>query len=186
MASPSHPSATGTEPVTRPDAVSMTETEGGRYPPLSTRRYLPSGESAVDMGRVSSASWRPTGSRRQPLLSRKAPPGSGPTCSRGEGWEVRMAARERKAMARAMRYFSEPGWRVMGTSHCNGKRGGAVRRKVQRAAGGLGLGSGSDRVSGWIWFGLGGKMGSFGVSCIGWPERGGLGWMDERFMPAPL
>src|ERR1035437_5406063 len=42
MASPSHPSATGTLPVTRPEEVSMTETVGGRYPPLSTSRYLPS------------------------------------------------------------------------------------------------------------------------------------------------
>src|ERR1035438_543111 len=114
MASPSHPSATGTLPVTRPEEVSMTETVGGRYPPLSTSRYLPSGESAVDMGRVSSAIWRPTGSRRHPLLSRKAPPGSGPTCSRGAGWEVRRAARERKAMARAMRYLSGDGNVVIG------------------------------------------------------------------------
>src|ERR1017187_5085948 len=84
MASPSQPSATGTLPVTRPEEVSITLTEGGRHPPLSTSRYLPSGESAVDMGNVSSATWRPTGSRRHPLLSRKPPPGSGPTCSRGD------------------------------------------------------------------------------------------------------
>src|SRR5664279_1711287 len=83
MASPSHPSATGTLPVTRPEEVSMTETVGGRYPPLSTSKYFPSGESAVDMGRVSSAIWRPTGSRRHPLLSRDLTPGSGPSCSRG-------------------------------------------------------------------------------------------------------
>src|SRR5260370_18188257 len=123
MASPSQPSATGTLPVTRPEEVSITLTEGGRYPPLSTSRYLPSGESAVDMGRVSRANWRPTGSTRQPLLSRKPPPGSGPTCSRGDGCEPRMATRERRAMARATRYFSEPGGCFMGKSHCTGIRG---------------------------------------------------------------
>src|ERR1039457_5247058 len=120
MASPSQPSATGTLPVTRPEEVSITLIEGGLYPPLSTSRYLPSGVSAVDMGSVSSGTWRPTGSRRQPLLSRKAPPGSGPTCSRGAGCEPSMATIETKAMARAMRYFSEPERRVMGTSHCTG------------------------------------------------------------------
>src|ERR1039457_6840243 len=120
IASPSQPSATGTLPVTRPEEVSITLTEGGRYPPLSTSRYLPSGVSAVDMGSVSSDTWRPTGSRRQPLLSRKAPPGRGPTCSRGAGWEPSMATRETKAMARAMRYFSEPGMCVMDTFHCTG------------------------------------------------------------------
>src|ERR1017187_5848322 len=54
MARPSQPSGTGTLAVTRPDAVSMTETEGGLNPPLRTRRYLPSGERAGDMGWV----WR--------------------------------------------------------------------------------------------------------------------------------
>src|ERR1039458_1785031 len=107
MARPSQPSGTGTLAVTRPDAVSMTETEGGLNPPLRTRRYLPSGERAVDMGRVSSGIWRPAGSRRHPELSRKAPSGSGPTCSRGAGWEGRKAVRARKARAAAMRYFSE-------------------------------------------------------------------------------
>src|ERR1017187_3572569 len=84
IASPSQPSATGTLPVTRPEEVSITLIEGGLYPPLSTSRYLPSGVSAVDMGSVSSGTWRPTGSRRQPLLSRKAPPGS-PAWRRGRG-----------------------------------------------------------------------------------------------------
>src|ERR1017187_3085183 len=114
MARPSQPSGTGTVAVTRPLAVSMTETEGGLNPPLRTRRYLPSGERAVDMGRGSSGVWRPAGSRRHPLLSRKAPPGRGPTCSRGAGWEVRKAARAKKARAAAMRYFSEPGSVVIG------------------------------------------------------------------------
>src|ERR1035441_1033763 len=95
IASPSQPSATGTLPVTRPDEVSITLTEGGLYPPLSTSRYLPSGVSAVDMGSVSSATWRPTGSRRQPLLSRKAPPGSGPTCRPGAGRQARRGHGER-------------------------------------------------------------------------------------------
>src|SRR5437762_736245 len=92
MASPSQPSATGTLPRTRADAVSITLSEGGRYPPFSTSRYLPSGESTLDMGNVSSGICWPTGAKRQPLLSRNPPPGSGPTCSRGAGWEPSSAA----------------------------------------------------------------------------------------------
>jgi hypothetical protein len=49
-------------------------------------------------------------------------------------------------------------------------------------AGGFGLGSWLDGVSGWIWYGLGGKMGSFGIS---WIARSG-GWEDESFMPVLL
>src|ERR1035441_6003931 len=51
IARPSQPSATGTEPFTLPPAVSITLTEGGFQPPFSTSRYLPSGVSALDMGR---------------------------------------------------------------------------------------------------------------------------------------
>ena len=59
----------------------------------------------------------------------------------------------------------------------------------EKQAGGRGMGSnmGSLRevVSGCIWFGLGGKMGSFCISLGGGPNGGG-GWLDERIMPAPL
>src|SRR5260370_35054414 len=89
------------------------------------------------MGRVAGAPGAQTGSRAQPLLSRKAAPGSGPTCSRGDGCEPRMATRERKAIARAMRYFSvpsfskpgigKPGGVVMGTAHCKGIRAFGLR-----------------------------------------------------------
>src|ERR1039458_2768812 len=50
------------------------------------------------MGKVSSGICLPAGSRRQPLLSRNPPPGSGPTCSRGAGREHRRAAARRSAM----------------------------------------------------------------------------------------
>src|ERR1035441_2289961 len=83
MARPSQPSGTGTLAVTRPDAVSMTETEGGLNPPLRTRRYLPSGERAVDMGRVSRGTWRPAGSRRRPPAVRVG--GGGVVGTRGGG-----------------------------------------------------------------------------------------------------
>src|ERR1700728_183950 len=89
---PSQPSATGTRLVSRPVAVSSTLIVGGLYPPFKTSRYRPSGERAVDIGNVSSGVCLPAGSKRQPLLSRNPPPGSGPTCSRGAGWEQTIAA----------------------------------------------------------------------------------------------
>src|SRR5580698_1355780 len=79
---------------------------GGRYPPLSTRRYLPSGESAVAMGSVSSGTCLPAGATRHPLLRRNPPPGSGPTCSRGEGCEPASTAR-RIRMAESTMAFTE-------------------------------------------------------------------------------
>src|ERR1035441_10906275 len=97
------------------------------------------------MGRVSRGTWRTTGSRRHPLLSRKAPPGSGPTCSRGAGWEVRRAATAKKARAAAMRYFSGDGNVVIGNSHCKGMgmgRIGGRRAGLGRGRGGGGGGGG--------------------------------------------
>ena len=66
--------------------------------------------------------------------------------------------------------------------------------KAQAGGRGLGRDTGSwpDGVSGCIWLGLGGKMGSFSILRFGEPKGGGgLGWdadcwMDESFMPAPL
>src|SRR5690349_17844261 len=81
----SQPSGTGAEPVALPVAVEITEIDGGRYPALSTSRYFPSRESAVEMGSVSSAICRPAGARRHPELSRNDPSGIGPTSSRGGG-----------------------------------------------------------------------------------------------------
>src|ERR1700733_4195365 len=89
---PSQPSATGTRLVSRPVAVSSTLIVGGLYPPFKTSRYRPSGERAVDIGNVSSGVCLPAGAKRQPLLSRNPPPGSGPTCSRGAGCEQTIAA----------------------------------------------------------------------------------------------
>src|SRR5437773_11441716 len=65
--SPSHPSATGVRPTSFSAATSTTLIEGGLYPPFSTRRYLPSGESAVDIGSVPTGTRWPAGRRRQPL-----------------------------------------------------------------------------------------------------------------------
>src|SRR4051812_45207817 len=108
-AMPSHASATGVVLTTCALAISMTLIEGGRYPPFSTRRYLPSGESVVAMGSVLNGICLPTGSSFHPLLSRNPLPGSGPTCSRGTGCEATIAARTTTAAATANRLRGEPG-----------------------------------------------------------------------------
>src|SRR5438067_189589 len=99
MARPSQASVTGTLLVTAPEAVFITLMLGGRYPPLSTSRCLPSGVSADAMGKVESATCFPAGSRRQPLFNRNPPVGSAPTCSRGAGCELSSAAKAMHAMA---------------------------------------------------------------------------------------
>src|SRR5215204_5128567 len=72
----------------------MTLMLGGRYPPLRTSIYRPSGVTADAIGNVESSTCRPTGSSFQPLFRRKPPVGSGPTCSRGAVCELSMAASE--------------------------------------------------------------------------------------------
>jgi hypothetical protein len=106
-AMPSQASGTGVRPTTRPLEDSITVADGGRYPQLSTRRYLPSGESAEASGSVSTGTWRPTGFSRQKLFSRKLPSGRGPTCSRGAGWENTKAANTGIAANRRMRRMGD-------------------------------------------------------------------------------
>src|SRR5436305_2556960 len=83
--------------------------DGGFHPPFRTSRYLPSGESADDIGKVSSGICVPAGSRRHPLLSRKPPPASGPTCSGGAGCELRSTARKINPAAKPSRLVGLPG-----------------------------------------------------------------------------
>src|SRR5258705_3930967 len=119
-ATPSHASGTGVVLTTCALAISITLIEGGRYPPLSTSRYLPSGESAVDIGSVLNGICLPTGSSFHPLLSRNPPPGNGPTCSRGTGCDPTIAARTTTAAATANRLRGEPGIVFIGLSIVNG------------------------------------------------------------------
>jgi hypothetical protein len=65
--------ATGVRPISRPLAASSTLIDGGARPPFSTSTYLPSGETAADIGKVESGVSRPAGRKRQPLL-RRVPP----------------------------------------------------------------------------------------------------------------
>src|ERR1700735_3553052 len=55
------------------------------------------------MGNVSSEICLPTGWRRPPLLSRKPPVASGPTCSRGAVCELKSAPNENRTITSAMR-----------------------------------------------------------------------------------
>src|ERR1700683_4289875 len=70
--------------------------------------YLPSGGTTLDMGNVSSAICLPTGWRRQPLLSRKPPVASGPTCSRGAVCELKSAPKANRTITSAMRLRMDP------------------------------------------------------------------------------
>src|SRR5260221_4609456 len=63
--SPSQPSSTGARPISFSAATSTMLIEGGLYPPLSASRNLPSGESAVDIGSVPTATWWPATRRSE-------------------------------------------------------------------------------------------------------------------------
>src|SRR5580700_2485911 len=80
--------------------------------------YLPSGVTTLDIGSVSSAICLPTGWRRQPLLSRKPPVASGPTCSRGAVCELKSAPRENRTKTSAMRLRMEAADGFIGVYNC--------------------------------------------------------------------
>ena len=102
-ARPSQPSARGTRAISLAPLIVSTLTEGGLYPPFSTSRNAPSGDTADDIGSVSSGICAPAGWIRQPVASMKLPSGSAPTCSRHDGCGDRIAAQTTTRAKR--RYF---------------------------------------------------------------------------------